>query len=333
MATLADIAKRAEVSTGTVSRVLNNKMHMPISQPTIERIRRAADELGYRPNALARALATGKTHSIGLYYRSLTEAMFLRILEAVEAKARLRGYRLIVSSDTDSFAAGSSIDGLIYIAPSDEPPDRLPLGGKPVAYVTASLEDGTRADVVTWSEYEGAVLAVEHLVGLGHRRIGALWGAYADRDPLPTRVLGFRAALLAAGATGVEEFGEEDPDQVRRGYLQMRRLLARPEAAGMTAVFARNDYAAMGALQALHEEGIAVPAAMSVIHYGDSVLSRAAYPPLTSVSHPNAEASVLALEQLIERIEDRAESFPSVRLPVTLVERASCAPVPRPKEA
>jgi LacI family transcriptional regulator len=330
MATLADIARRAEVSPGTVSRVLNNRMNMPISQPTIERIRRAAEELGYRPNSLARALATGKTQTVGLYYRGTTETMFLRILEAVETKARERGYHLIVSSDRESFADGSRIDGLIHISARDTSPTSSPLGGKPVMYVTPSGENLDRdANTVTWSEFAAAHLAVQHLTALGHRHIGAIWGYYSDREPRSPRVLGFRAALAEAGATGAEEFEEAHPDPIRQGFLQMRRLLARSDAERITAVFARNDYMAMGALQVLHEAKIAVPTRMSLLHYGDSVLSRVAWPPLTSVSHPNAEASVLALEQLIAMIEDGRESFPTVVLPVTLRERGSCAAPPR----
>lgn len=325
MVTLADIAERAEVSKGTVSRVLNNKVGIPISQPTVERIRRAAAELGYRPNALARALVTGRTRAIWLCYHSITEPMFIRILEATEAKARERGYHLVISSDVDSFSAESTIDGLVYIGRPDHPRVQAIAQQKPVMFVTP-LEEGEREpNTVSWSEYEAAYLAVKHLTGLGHRTIGALWGDFKEQPPLFARIAGFRAAVQAFGVAEIEEMDEQHPDPIHRGYLQMQRLLKQTERP--TAIFARNDYLAIGALKCLYEARIAVPQDMSMIYYGDSILARAAYVSLTSVSHPNAEASVLALDQLINRIEGGIREFPNVSLPITLQrEHDSCAP-------
>lgn len=326
MATLADIAKQAAVSPGTASRVLNNKMNMPISQATIDRIRQAALELDYQPNAVARALATGKTFTIGLHYRGTTETMFLRILAAVEAKARERGYRLVISSDPESFSAQSAIDGLIYIAAMENSPTQAAPFRKPTVYVSPSRETGPDCNLVTWNEFDAAHMAVQHLVTLGHRQIGALWGGYTDSSPVLPRVAGFRAAIAEYGVSAVEQFGEVHTDPIQRGYLQMRQML--DQHPNITAVFARNDYLAMGALKALQKARIEVPEQISIIHYGDSVLSQAVYPELTSVSHPNAEASVIALEKLIEMSENGGENFPVISLPITLCERASCAPPP-----
>ena len=327
MVTLADIARHANVSSGTVSRVLNNKTDYPVSGPTVERIRRAAAELGYRPNVMARALATGKAQAIGLCYHSITEPMFIRILEAAEAKARERGYHLIVSSNPESFFAGSIVDGLVYIGGLSHPRVQEFARHKPVVFVGPSDFRGSACgpNTVTWSEYEAAFMAVKHLAGLGHRTVGALWG---DDDPaLLLRLEGFRAAVAEFGLTGVEETGEQDPDPTRRGYLQMERLLGREPRP--TAVFARNDYLALGALKQLFEAGVSVPREMSVIYYGNSVLARAAYVELSSVSHPNAEASVVALEQLIAMIDEGVREFPNVSLPITLCEHDSCvSPAP-----
>ena len=330
MATLADIAKEAAVSSGTASRVLNNKMTMPISQSTIDRIRQAARQMNYQPNAVARALATGKTRTIGLHYRGTTETMFLRILEAVEAKARERGYHLIVSSDLQSFSTWSAIDGLIYIASLDYLPEQTALCGKPTVFVSPSRAGEPQSNLITWSEFDAAQMAVRYLVSLGHRYIGAIWGDYADSEPALPRVAGFRSAVAESGVFGVEQFGErgkpgkDHGNHIPCGYSQMCEMLEQhPE---VTAIFARNDYLAMGALKALQKAKVEVPEQISLIHYGDSILSQAVYPELTSVSHPNAEASVLALERLIEMSENGGEGFPAISLPITLCERASCAP-------
>ncbi len=326
MATLADIAKQASVSPGTASRVLNNKMTMPISQATIDRIRKVAQELDYQPNAVARALATGKTRTIGLYYRGTTETMFLRILKAVETKARERGYHIIVSSELQSFSAASAIDGLIYIVALDDLPLQATPSKKPTVYVSPSQETGSplRSNSVTWSEFDASYMAVQHLAGLGHRCIGGIWGDYQDTEPPVPRVAGFRAAIADFGVTTAEQFSELSENSIETGFLQMSRMLEQHKE--VTAVFVRNDYLAMGVLKALRKAGMEVPEQMSIVHYGDSILSQAAYPELTSVSHPNAEASVIALEKLIEMNENKGEGFSGISLPITLCERASCAP-------
>jgi LacI family transcriptional regulator len=334
MVTLADVAKKAEVSTATVSRVLNNRMPMPISQATIDRIRRAAAQMDYQPHAAARALATGKSRTIGLHYAGTTETMFLRILKAVETRARERGYHLVVSSDLESFSAASAIDGLIYVASLDTMPVQASPCRKPTVYVSPSREADSRspANHVTWSESDAAYRAVEHLVSLGHRRIGALWGDYADDASVWPRVAGFRAAIARFGAEGIERFGERNSDPIQMGFEQMRRLLEQYGGeVPVTALFVRNDYLAVGALKALHQAGIKIPEQVSLIHYGDSVLSQAAHPELTSVSHPNAEACVLALEKVIDMSEKGGRDFDTISLPITLCERASCAPPPRPQ--
>jgi LacI family transcriptional regulator len=324
MATLADVARRAAVSKGTVSRVLNNRMHMPIPPPTIERIKRAAEELGYRPNALARALATGRTQVIGLYYGNMTDPHFARMLEAVETKARALGYHLVVSSDPESFTGAGRLDGLLSVG---VPGDLMAsVGTMPVLFVTPLTAASLCPNCVTWDDSEGVYQAVGYLVRLGHRRIVGLWGNYTDDTPPRPRVAGFQRAAQDGCATWLHIYGELSADQIENGYLLTRRLLS--EKQDFSAIFARNDHLALGALQALHEAKIAVPGAISIIGFGDSMQARGAYPRLTSVHTPFAEAGVLALEQLIQSIETNTHDFPGIALPITLAERDSCAPPP-----
>src|SRR4029453_1954665 len=113
--TLSDVARQSGVSVATVSRVLNNKMNPPLPQATNPRILRAAEELDYRPNPLARALATGRTHTMGLFSQELTDPHFAQMLEAVEAKARSLGYHLIVSSSLEGVTPAGRVDGTIIL--------------------------------------------------------------------------------------------------------------------------------------------------------------------------------------------------------------------------
>ncbi|HZP80586.1 MAG TPA: LacI family DNA-binding transcriptional regulator [Chthonomonadaceae bacterium] len=328
MATIVDVAKRARVSPGTASRVLNNKMVMPISPLTVARIRQAAEELGYRPNALARALALRKTHTLGLCYDVMTDPHFARMLEAVEAKARALGYRLLVSSEPESLVHQGVVDGLLIVGlPESYAANAFP-AGKAVAFISPAQEPAPRC--VVWSDFEGVSMATRYLLRLGHRQIAALLGEENATRSFADKRAGFRHAMAESGAAGYEYAGALHSDRIENGYLLTRRLLS--EHPDITALFARNDYLALGAMEALREAGLNIPEQVSVVGYNDTLLARCASPHLTSVRTPFAEAGVLALERLVEAIECGVAEFPGALLPVTLTERDSCAPPPTHSE-
>src|SRR6478735_6306199 len=115
--TLAEVARSAKVSTGTASRVLNNKMVMPIPQTTVDRIRQAARELNYTPNRHARALVTRRTHALGFFSREITDPHGAALLDTIQAQARRRGYTVVVSSHLQSLAGSGHADGIIAFYP------------------------------------------------------------------------------------------------------------------------------------------------------------------------------------------------------------------------
>jgi len=324
--TLADVAKRSGVSVATASRVLNNKMVMPIPPATVERIRRAARELEYRPNAIARALATGKTHTLGLYSQEMTDPHFAQMLEAVEAKARALGFHLIVSSTLDEVSRRGRVDGLLTLgSPTDARfaglTDRL-------ATVFVYHSSVPQPNLVAWSDEDGMYLATKHLLELGHRQIVGLL-CYGERFPY-AKAEGFRKALAEADTHGIECWEAFHADQLKQGnqfengYLATQQLLQSGET--FTAIVARNDFLALGALRALRAAGIAVPEQVSVVGYTDSVYALCADPPLTSVRTPIAEAGEIAVERLVRSIEGEEASFPGIMLPTSLTLRQSCAP-------
>lgn len=352
--TLADVARRSGVSVATVSRVLNNKMVMPIPPATIERIRRAAEELGYRPNPMARALATGRTHTLGLFSLEMTDPHFAQMLEAVESRARASAYHLIVSSALDEVSRKGRVDGVVVLgSPANEMFASLP-ARLPTVFVYNSYE--LRPNLVGWSDEEGMRLAVEHLVDLGHRHIAALF-CYGEEKYTPPpedagirradhpslrcpravlaqhpKVSGFRKAVQQAGIEAIECWEAPRPDQIpqgyqfENGYLATRRLLS--EKQPFTAIVARNDFLALGALRALREFGVSVPQEVSVIGYTDSLHALCADPPLTSVLTPIAQAGELAVERLIRSIEQGEEPLSGAILSTSLTIRLSCAPPP-----
>lgn len=320
MATLADVARLAGVSLGTASRVLNNKMATPLRPATIARIRQAAAELDYRPHPLARALATGRTHTLGLWYGNTTDPHFLRMLESVEVRARELGYHILISSDANSLLEGGRVDGALMV---ELPGNLTHLSFREVrAAVFVSPAREAPPNCIVWSDYEGAYLATRYLLNLGHRHIGGIFGNDDPTAPPRDRVLGFRKAVEEAKANSREFYGTLGTDQMENGYILAQQLLREwPQA---TAIFARNDFLALGVLQALVDAGIRVPEQMSVIGYNDTVLAR--FPRLTSVHTPFAEAGVMALERLVRAIDNGETPFPGICLPVTLTERSSCAP-------
>jgi LacI family transcriptional regulator len=320
--TLADVAKRAGVSTATVSRVLNNKMVMPIPQTTVERIRRAAEELQYRPNAMARALVSRKTHTLGLFSQEMTDPHFAQMLEAVEAGARARGYHLIVSGDLEGLVAAGRVDGVVVLA-RPQSSELMPLLCQQKHLFVWNVRHVT-PQCVAWSDFEGAGQAGRYLLELGHRRIAALFGSYPQEDAGLDKVQGFRQAMESHGVAWKDLRGERTPDQMENGYLLTRDLLRGPER--ITALFARNDLLAIGAMRALREARLIVPEDVSVIGYNDTLLANCADPPLTSVRTPIAQAGQIAVEQLVRNIAEEMEPFPGTVLATSLTVRASVAP-------
>lgn len=335
-ATLQDVARQAGVSKATASRVLNDKMVVPIAGDTVARIRATADSLGYRPHPLARALASGRSHTLGVYCANLVDPHFARMLKGAEARADSLGYHLIVSSNLATTAQRGRVDGCILLGAPDTPafaelPDDLP---RVCVHNTPEVRPG----LIGWNDADGMALAVRHLADLGHRRILALF-CYGDQltelpDGLAQRpkVDGLRAACADAGIEAVECWDAPEPDamaggnQIRNGCHAVERRIA--QEVPFTAVVARNDFLALGALRALRAARIAVPEEVSVIGYTDSAQAAFADPPLTSVRTPIAEAGERAVEALAALL-DGGDDHGALLAP-TLALRATDAPALRP---
>jgi DNA-binding LacI/PurR family transcriptional regulator len=327
---LADVARHAGVSTATASRVLNNKMVMPIPQPTVDRIRRAARELHYVPNRLARALATRRTYTLGFYTQEMTDPHGAVLLDTIETAARERGYHVLVSARLESVAHAAHVDGLIALRPPSETAAAVRPLEYPVIHIYPWREPA--ANTIGWSDYEAAREAARYLASLGHRQVAGLYGSDAgDKEA------GFRAGCAETGMT-LEECRETSAvldfatraaynDFFRGSGYRLTRQVLRDHPA-ITAVFARNDVVAAGVLQALRDVEIAVPSRMSVLSYYDTLLASCVAPPLTSMRTPIEEAGRIAVGRLIDAIEGGETQFPGLLLPTSLVVRGSTAPAP-----
>jgi LacI family transcriptional regulator, galactose operon repressor len=305
--TLEDIARALNVSKMTVSRAINN--HPEISRQTRARILATARKMNYRPNQFARALTTKQSHLIGIVVPDLMHSYFAEICRGVEAQARPAGYQnLICSTDEEARkemdeieALLSRTDGLIVASALSATEAkfyrRLLSEGANIVLIDRLLE-GLRCSAVTTDDVEVGRLATEHLVRLGHRKIGHLRGP--NVSTALKRLEGYREAMTKAKLKMVvQDCGFTESD----GYAAMQQWIASSNLP--TAIFAANDPAAIGAMSAASEAGLSVPEEIAFvgagsIHYGDMLRV-----PLTTVSWSKAEMGQAAARLLLELIDGK----------------------------
>lgn len=329
---LKEVAARSGVSFQTASKVLNGKG--TVSAATRQRILAAAAELGYVPNPLARGLLSRRTRTIGVIASDFSDTVPSQVVVGVEREARRHGHGVLIdcvdpdgSDGVRAFRALTErrVDGIVAIAPKlegDAAVGELLRGTVPA--VGTHHVAGGGVSVVQGDDAAAAFLATQHLVALGHRRIGTITGR-GERRVSHVRVDGYRRALAEAGLPFDPDLLEEGDWEPDGGYQAGHRLLDRAPA--VSAVFVQNDAMAVGLLAALHDRGRRVPADCAVVGCDDLALAARTIPPLTTVAIPFAETGEVAARLLVALIEERAAGrSPEPRqilLPVRLVYRAS----------
>ncbi len=329
MATIKDVARQAGVSVATVSRAFNDSA--VVSERMLERVRRVATRLNYWPNGAARSLITSRTHAIGVLLPDLFGEFFSEVIRGIDHAAREAGLHLLLSSshaDTEELIAAlramrGRIDGLIVMAPDVDAPQALEQSRPDIPLVLIDPGLGVEGhDTISIANQDGARALVEHLLGLGHRRIATITGPRGNIDA-EQRLAGYRLALRQRGIERDPELEIAGDFSEPSGYDAVERMLAlkrRP-----TAVFAGNDYMAIGALGALSDAGVRVPQEMALGGFDDIAMSRYLNPPLTTVRVDAYGLGQRAAERLI-RAEATAPSRKRTReeLPTKLVIRGSC---------
>lgn len=327
--TIFSIAERAGVSIASVSRVLNG---VGARRDTVERVERAAAELGYVPNAVARSLKGGRTRQLTFAMPDIGNPVYVAMVRAIQAVTKAAGYRLLLHSTDavveDELAVLRSLgdrtsDGLIIcpIRITDAHVEALRTAAGPVV-VIGSLPDGVPVDSVRADSVAGAALAVRHLHETGRRRIAFVNGP-SDTVPGGNRDAGYRAALDDCGLVYDPDLVVHTDFGIESGAEATDRLLAaRPDA-----VFCANDQLALGAARALHARGLRIPEDVAVAGMDDSVLAQAGWPPLTSVDLGSTERGRRAADLLLRRLDTPEAATPSsTTAPPRLVVRASTGP-------
>lgn len=324
---MTDVARRAGVSQKTVSRVVNDEPH--VTEAVRARVRAAIEELGFRPNAAARALVTRRTRRIGVVALGAGFHGPSSVLEGVESVSRQNGYALSVirtepGGRTEIQAAvdalvSQGVEAIVVSEPVDfgeEPltiPDSvgvLTFGMRPVSSHVDELVVGT-------DEFTGARDATEHLLALGHEAVFHIAGPDNWLSSRHRRA-GWAAALEEAGVRVPGPFvGDWTP---QGGYEAMMSLLARGEC---TAVFVANDQMSIGAIAAIERSGLTVPGDISVVGFDDIDVAAFLSVPLTTVRQDFAESSRLGVHRLIRAIDGHPPSETRRTVPAPLVIRAS----------
>jgi DNA-binding LacI/PurR family transcriptional regulator len=327
-AVMADVARLAGVSHQTVSRVLNDSAH--VRTETRERVLAAMRELDYRPNSVARALVTGRSHTLGVVSLATTLYGPASTLLGIEQAAHAAGYFITIVSlkalDRGSVATAvdrlreQGVDGILVISPLQSAAEALVDLPAAVPLVAVEAGPAESVPVVAVDQFAGAARATGLLLELGHRTVWHIAGP-PDWLEAQQRIAGWRRTLEAAGAEAPAPLiGDWSP---RAGYQLGRRLAADPE---VRAVFVANDQMALGFLRALHERGRKIPGDVCVIGFDDIPEAQYFTPPLTTVRQDFSEMGAASLRLLLAIMEG-TERSPS-RLTVTpeLIVRASTGP-------
>jgi DNA-binding LacI/PurR family transcriptional regulator len=325
---IKDIARAAGVSHTTVSRALRDSPE--ISAATKERIRKLAQEMGYRPSAIARSLVTQRTHTVGVVVTSLADPFHTEVVQGIEMHAQDHGYSILLSMSHEDPAreraaveilAEKRVDGII-VAASRIGSNYLPLLQRlqvPIVLLN-SHQTGEYVYSIATDNVQAGHLAASYLLDLGHRRIGYIGsnrGGQTDRD----RLAGFRRALCQAGIGIQDAWIVRGDGRMAGGCEAMREILAMPDQP--TALFCYNDLTAIGALKAIVEAGRRVPDDYSLIGLDGLVEATYVNPSLTTVEQPRLEMGRLAMQMLIDVLT--GQHIPTSRvLTGSLIERGSC---------
>lgn len=302
----------------TVSRVINGSGY--VSDETREKVLAAVKKMNYRRNGLARNLKRQRTETVGLVIGDISNPYSTELANAVRESLSFRGYNLFIciseySAKEDISAFDSlvdhNVDGLIIATRSNQEGDKrlfeIADSGVPMVVVGRDFKHGS-VDSISADNFSGGFEATQHLIDLGHKRIGFIGASFENRTRLK-RLQGYVAALTKNKIsiderliTGRKGTAADAPGYSTEaiGYEGMKRLLSLPKPP--TAVFARNDFTAVGAISAAKEAGLRIPQDLAIVGFDDTPLALHTTPPLTTVRQPMKRQGQLAAEMLLRRI-------------------------------
>ena len=329
--TIEDVAKAAGVSIATVSRYLNGRTEA-VSQPTGARIQAAVERLGYVPNLAARSLKTGRSRLIGVLLANIAHPYWSVVLSGVEEACQRANYSVIVTSASDradiehrylQMFLEQRVDGILF-NPAHAEPDLIAKWSAlsiPVVTLDRTLP-GLPFGLVAMDNARGIGLAVEHLVGLGHQRIGFVSWHPRSLSNRQERLQGYVDALATAGFPCDPALVRFAEDGWSDGVDRTLELLTQPNPP--TAILSATSMLNLQVLAAIKRRGLRVPEDISVVGYDDSPWDALLDPPLTTVATPARQLGIVAAERLVSALDvGKARVAGEVRLVPELVIRKS----------
>jgi DNA-binding LacI/PurR family transcriptional regulator len=320
MTTIKDIAEAANVSTATVSHVINGTR--PVSDEVRQRVRQAMERLNYQPNAVARGLRTKKTRFLALIIPDITNPFFTDLARGFQDASDQNDY-VPVLCNTDralerelrflNILRQQRVDGLVLNPTMVTAEDlKRQLGARVAVVLIGSQIDDPDFDLVMVDNIRGGADAVQHLIDLGHRRIGLVCGPRSTSSGLQ-RYQGYRQALEKNNLPYKEALVAEGSFSYEGGYSCMQRILSQQPLP--TAVFATSDVMALGAKNASEDFGLSIPTDLSLIGFDDIPRVSMVEPKLTTIAQPRYQMGWEAAQLLIDRIE---QSIPPTRQKVVM---------------
>ncbi|HCY75447.1 MAG TPA: transcriptional regulator [Ignavibacteriales bacterium] len=330
--TLKSIALKLGVSVTTVSRALNGKSNRyRISKETELKILKAAKELAYSPNQLARGLRLKRTNTIGYIIPDISNPFFASIAKSVEKSARKFGYSIILCDSEEStdiekeslqLMLNRKVDGLIISPVGLEVSHLVAVSQKNIPIVLLDRYfPNLNLPFVTSDNYQGALEAVNLLIENGHTRIACIQGL-KNTSPNNDRVRGYKDAHLNKQLTIDESLIVGDSFGEDNGYIETKLLLRKNPLP--TAIFSVSNLISLGAIRAISEEGLKIPEDISMISFDDQPYSRFLSTPMTTVSQQSTQIGQIATKLLLDQIESKRSHDPQgIFLPTKIILRDS----------
>ena len=332
--TIKDIAKVAGVSHTTVYRALNDKPR--ISQSTKEQIISIAREFNYQPNVLAQSLVSGRTKTLGLVITTIVNPFYPELARGIEDTARSLGYSIILcctnfdislEKQYTDMLRSRGVDGIIFTSAHIHDPNITGLveDNFPLVLVNRKISGGSGiegVDYVVVDNVTGGYLAVEHLIRMGHHRIGVISGS-SGSSVAADRLVGARKAFTEYGLNPTELLILEGDFLKPSGYEAARKFLSLRNPP--SAIFGGNDYMAMGALEAILDSGLRVPEDIALMGFNDIEFSSLRTIELSTIGQKKYEMGSIAVHTLIEKIEGGDwDKVTQITLEPDLIIRRSC---------
>lgn len=340
---LEDVAKALGVSKTLVSMVLNGKgSQYGISKKTEERVWKMVAEMGFKPNATARKLRTGKSNVLGLIVADISNPFYSKIARSLEDAASKKGYHMLICSSDENptreadligiLADHHQVDGLIVSSTLDDPQmfDRLQKQNTPFLLLDREFSSGLFPSV-TVDNRKGAEILIQHLINKGVKSIGVITLSPSHLSTLKGRITGYKDALKKNKIELKESLLREVCfENLREDIIKEVDFLLSPENK-VNAIFALNNLVALYTLEAIHQKGLKIPSDVALVSFDDIELFKFTSPPITAISQPLEKLGEHAMELLFTLMNNKGQengnaitSNQRIVLPVELMVRQSC---------